>query len=150
MKTPPGRCPYKEMAMWRNRDTGSWPSDDGELEWWSYMPRTPRIARKLLQARTGKEGFPYRSQREDGAGTLTWTSSLQICERTNFCCFKPQNKTHRNPQTKHKNLHKKKTQQHKTNQPTKIQKSHPDKSTEEELERILITKEGKRRPHRDW
>ena len=38
----------------------------------------------------GKEGFPYRFQREHGPATvLFWTSSLQNCVTITICCFKP-------------------------------------------------------------
>ena len=49
-----------------------------------------QMASKPPEVGRGKEGFPYRFQREHGlADTLIWTSSLQSCETMNFCYFKP-------------------------------------------------------------
>ena len=61
-----------------------------EAEIGATSQRTPRMDDDHRQLGRGKEGFYPESQKECGpADTLISTSSLQNCERINFCCFKP-------------------------------------------------------------
>lgn len=49
-----------------------------------------KVASKPPETGRGKDGFPYRCQREHGStNTLTSDSSFQNFGKINACCFKP-------------------------------------------------------------
>lgn len=93
-------------------DTGSTPSEDGEWPWGSYRPRHQGLPANCHELGRGKEGFPDRSQRHYGAGTLIWDLLPPELWKSKFLLFEG------TKQNKPPNQTKNSSEKPKTNQPT--------------------------------